>query len=294
MNGIRLGPQLTQGVKNIILANVALYGLIFISVLFTGNYIKSDFAYFLANIPVNVLEKGMVWQVFTYQFLHFDFWHIFFNMYLLWIFGSELEERWGRKTFYQFYLFTGSGAGLIILFVNYFFIDPNSATLGASGAIFGIMLAYAAYYPNRYILFMMIVPVKVKYLVLIYGLFSLMFTITGTDGNISHIGHLGGIIAGWVHLHYSMGIHVIKALNISQLDSAFESLKKGWYARKTAQTWDNRSKNFEHQSKEEIEQKVDELLDKISRQGIESLSWTEKNYLKWASKKMEGEDKEVH
>ncbi len=294
MNGVRIGPRLTKTVKNLIFINAVIYLISFFIISTKGNYGYAVIGSLFGIYPVMVFQKFWIWQIFTYQFLHLEFWHIFFNMYFLWMFGSELEERWGGRKFLKYYLASGLGAGLIILFGNYFFFGAESRTLGASGAVLGVMFAYAVYFPNRYLLLMMVVPIKTKYLVLVYGAISLFFTVAGSGGSVSHIGHLGGIVAGWIYLRYVFKIDVIKSINIPGIDTAFENIKKGWQNKQTAQRWEERGEKMEYQTKEEIEQKVDELLDKISRHGIKSLSPSERNYLKWASEKLDRDDGAIH
>ncbi|HOO71312.1 MAG TPA: rhomboid family intramembrane serine protease [Spirochaetota bacterium] len=157
--------------------------------------------FYLGLTPVLVLQKYFIWQFFSYMFLHGGFFHIFLNMYALLIFGIPIEQAWGSRKFLFYYLFTGTGAGLTIFLINLaiggsaFFVP----TIGASGAVFGLLLAFGILYPNAEILLFFFLPIKAKYLVVLYGgieLYSLIST--GGQGNISHVGHLGGIIFGLI------------------------------------------------------------------------------------------------
>lgn len=150
--------------------------------------------------PNMVLKNLWIWQIFTYMFLHspFNMLHIFFNMYLLWVFGTAVEQEWGSKKFLHYYIFSGLGAGLSILLLNAV-TAPYSLTIGASGAIFALLLAFGILFPNAEILLFFIIPVKAKYLVLVYGLLEFYLMINASTGNISHIGHLGGLFFGFIY-----------------------------------------------------------------------------------------------
>ena len=126
----------------------------------------------------------------------------FFNMLVLWMFGSELEERWGKKEFLRYYLLCGSGAGVFV-FIIPILLSQNLGipTVGASGSLFGLLMAYAIYWPNRYVLIWFLFPIKIKYLVIIIGVISFLFTFQSSgSGGISHVGHLGGLVTGYLYL----------------------------------------------------------------------------------------------
>ncbi|MBI4464981.1 MAG: rhomboid family intramembrane serine protease, partial [Acidobacteria bacterium] len=158
------GPAygLTPAVKKLLIANVAAF---FITVVAQAAGLGALFQW-LALTPYVVTHYLALWQFVTYMFLHAGFWHILFNMFALWMFGSELERSWGTRRFLHYYFLTGIGAGLSFLLVNPF--SPIS-TVGASGAIYGILLAYGLLFPNR-ILFVPIfifiwIPIPAKFLV---------------------------------------------------------------------------------------------------------------------------------
>ncbi len=180
-------------------------------------------------------------QLVTYMFMHGSFTHILFNMFALWMFGNALENVWGSKRFLVYYMVTGIGAGLIQILVLYFrishiesgldpemisyvqekgydllmegknFADPvigklniliNTTTIGASGAVFGILLAFGMMFPNSLIYVYFAIPVKAKYFVMIYGAIELFSGISGTADNVAHFAHLGGMIFGYLLLLY--------------------------------------------------------------------------------------------
>ena len=144
------------------------------------------------------------------MFLHGGFWHIVMNMFVLWMFGCELERSWGTKEFIKYYFLTGTIAGLTIFIWNWGSFVP---TIGASGAVFGILIAYAMFFPDREIYVYFLFPIKAKYFVLIIGIFEFM-ALPQQDG-ISHIGHLGGLVAGFFYLrqkysHWGIGQNFLK------------------------------------------------------------------------------------
>jgi membrane associated rhomboid family serine protease len=154
------------------------------------------------------------WQYFTYMFLHADFSHIFFNMFALWMFGTVLERYWGSKRFLFYYLFCGVGAGVIQTLVYWYQLSDlppiyyvhlmeNINTIGASGAVYGLLLAFGMMFPNNYIYLYFLFPIKAKWFVLIFGLIELFSGIRGSQlDNIAHFAHLGGMIFGLILLLY--------------------------------------------------------------------------------------------
>jgi membrane associated rhomboid family serine protease len=158
--------------------------------------------YYLGLRPELVIEKHYLWQPATYMFLHGNFMHLFLNMYALLIFGVPVEQAWGSRRFLIFYLFTGAGAGITILILNTFLggINYITPTIGASGAVFGLLLAFGMLFPDAEILLFFILPIKAKYLVFLYGGIELYSLIASSGQSpISHAGHLGGIFFGIIY-----------------------------------------------------------------------------------------------
>lgn len=138
-------------------------------------------------------EGFLPWQLVTYLFLHADISHIFFNMLALWIFGQSLERLWGTKRFLIYYFLTGIGAGIIHLAIS------GGSAIGASGAVFGILLGFGMMFPNRYIILLIPpIPIKAKYFVAIFGLIELYSGVTRADSGVAHFAHLGGLIMGFI------------------------------------------------------------------------------------------------
>lgn len=140
-----------------------------------------------------------VWQLVTYMFLHADLWHIFFNLFALWIFGQAIESYWGTKRFTTYYFLTGIGAALFHMWIA----GGGAPTIGASGAVFGILLAFGMMFPERYIMLLIPpIPIKAKYFVAIFGGIELFFGVTGTRSGIAHFAHLGGMVVGFLLIRY--------------------------------------------------------------------------------------------
>lgn len=151
--------------------------------------------------PAIVLKKGYVWQIFTYMFLHSEFFHILFNMYALFVFGIMIEGMWGSRKFLGYYLFCGVGAGISIFVINYALGNMGSyiPTIGASGAVFGLLLAFGILYPEIEVLLFFFIPMKARTMVIVFGGFELFMELSGGMANISHVGHLGGLLFGIIY-----------------------------------------------------------------------------------------------
>jgi membrane associated rhomboid family serine protease len=149
------------------------------------------------------LESGAFypWQVVTYSFLHGDFGHLFFNMFAVWMFGTQLERAWGMQKFAFYYATCVVGAAIVQILVQQFEggIYP---TIGASGGVFGLLLAYGAMWPrNKIFLIFLPIPIEARWFVLIYGALELLFGVTRTMPGIAHFAHLGGMIFGALLLY---------------------------------------------------------------------------------------------
>jgi membrane associated rhomboid family serine protease len=152
------------------------------------------------------VESGALWQLFTYMFFHDPtvFFHILFNMLVLWMIGSELESVWGSRYFLKYYLLCGVGAGLFYFMVSLIFFRDSAnygiPMLGASGAIYGLLLAYGILFAERTLYFMMLFPMKAKYFVMILGGIELISTVLKPNSSVANAAHLGGLVAGAVVL----------------------------------------------------------------------------------------------
>jgi len=195
--GIFYVPGFPKGVKWLLISNVAIFILSF----FSGLARLSGPLIFLKLIPVAVVKDFFVWQLVTYAFLHSGFGHIIWNMLALWMFGADIERIWGTRRFVQFYFFCAIGAGICVVIANYVLPwgNPNTATIGSSGAIFGILIVYALMFPDRDILWGFLIPIKVKYFVMIVGAVAFLSSF-GVNSGVSNFAHLGGLLFGYLFL----------------------------------------------------------------------------------------------
>ena len=145
------------------------------------------------------------WQLLTYGFLHGSFGHLFFNMLALFMFGAPLEQTWGEKRFLTYYLVCVAGAGLCQLAVGAMMADP-ATVLGASGGVFGLLLAYGMLFPNqRVMLLFPPIPMKARTFVIVFGVMELVLGATGWQPGVAHFAHLGGMLFGWLLIRYWRG-----------------------------------------------------------------------------------------
>lgn len=145
-------------------------------------------------VLVPVLVPLRPWTVISYQFLHAGLWHLLFNMILLFFFGPRLELRLGSRHFIFFYLVSGIGGAVLSVFT------PQAAIVGASGALFGVLLGFARYWPKEKIWIWALFPVEARLLVIFMAVFSVVVVVMGQGGNIAHLAHLGGFVGGWIYL----------------------------------------------------------------------------------------------
>ena len=189
------GP-LTPAIKALVVANVAA---------FLVSRIEPAVTLSFGFSPADVVGRLQIWQPVTYMFLHGGIFHILFNMLALWMFGVELERMWGSRFFTRFYFVCGIGAAFTTLLLSFMplpFADQlyDSLTIGASGAVYGVLLAYALYFPRRLIYVYFFFPIPVKYVVMILGAISLLSAIEGPGGGVAHTTHLGGLIVAYLYL----------------------------------------------------------------------------------------------
>jgi membrane associated rhomboid family serine protease len=266
----------------LIIINVIVYMIQF----FTDRQGSSVFTFYLGLTPAMIIQKGYIWQVFTYMFLHDtgNFFHLFFNMYALLIFGTAVEQEWGSKKFLVYYIFCGIIAGITIFSMN--FIDKGSGyiipTIGASGAIFGLLLAFGILFPNVELLLFFILPVKAKYLVILYAGIELFLEISGDNSSISHIGHLGGLAGGLLYFLF---------INKRAIQFKLKKIK----AIKTKQSLKEKSKSPGNAEMMDINNTVLQIniLKKLKESGFESLSDDEIQYIKYIEIMTEDFDKNL-
>ncbi len=185
------GPLSTL-LKALVAANVAL---------FLAQQLVPALITTLGLVPAAVVEDFRFWQLGTYMFLHGGVFHLLFNMLALWMFGTELERIWGTRYFLKFYFVTGIGAAALTVLVSLVFSPAlyGSVVIGASGAIYGLLLAYALYFPDRPIYLYLVFPIPAKYFVMIIGALAFYSSMGQTSG-VANATHLGGLVVGYLYL----------------------------------------------------------------------------------------------
>ena len=188
-------PQWTRAVKTLVIACV----VAFVLQIFDSLAGAPSFTAKFGLTPYLVTHKFYVWQLVTYIFLHDTsppFFHILFNMLGLWMFGSDLERVWGSRQFTKYFFICGIGAGLISVALS-----PNAVSpiIGASGAIYGILLAFGMLFPNR-VIYWIIFPIPAKWLVVIFGGIAFFSSLSASGDGVAHVAHLGGMAIGFLYL----------------------------------------------------------------------------------------------
>ncbi len=199
-------------ITSLLLAN----GLVFVAQHVANPLLIEVFALWPLFTPETVMTKfGLwevpqfhLWQLVTYGFLHGNVPHLFFNMFALWMFGSQIAHYWGSEHFATYYFVCVIGAALVQLLVATIAVGDGGIypTLGASGGVFGLLLAFAMMFPNQPVYFIFLpIPIKAKYFVVGYGAIELWLGITGTQAGIAHFAHLGGMLFGFILIQYWRG-----------------------------------------------------------------------------------------
>lgn len=307
-----MGAGLTSAVKFLIIANVSCFVL--------QHVFDPKLMFWFELIPAWVVHKFAVWQLFSYMFLHgyADVLHILINMLMLWMFGGELEREWGSKAFLQYYFVCGMGAGVFQI-LYWAVVGPETTpamldspalmssdtvrdlgrVVGASGAIFGLIMAFGMLYPERVITFLLFfilpIQIKAKYLVMIAGgiaLFSGLFV----KDQIAHFVHLGGMVVGFTYLKMDWRWQALRKSAGSWRSTpyappAFGKSSGGFLG---LRDWFRRRKHKKHQMEVvrrrqhemNLRERVDVILDKINEVGYDHLTNEEKQILKRASESL--------
>lgn len=194
---VSFGPgPMTRAVQTIVIGNI----VVFVAMMVARSPIIDVFGL----TPQAVVTQGRVWQLATYLFLHADVFHILFNMLSVWMFGVDLERRWGTQAFVKYYAVTGVGAGVCTVLASLLPFGPGSyaiPTIGASGAVYGLLMAWGIVFPHRTILFLGIFPLTARVFVLIMGAIVFAQALGQGGGTaVAHVAHLGGLVVGYWYL----------------------------------------------------------------------------------------------
>ena len=229
---LRFGPSgaVPLVVARLIAVNTAAYA---IQVL-TGDWLVRQFGL----IPA-LVEDGEIWRLFTYQFLHGGTFHLLLNMFALWMFGSELAPRWGARFFLRYYFICAIGGGILFTLAR---LGTWIPSVGASGAIYGILMAYAMWFPNRQVYLYFVLPIRVRYLIVFLILLETTQAIQSTGTGIAHAAHLGGMGFGYVYLRWNGvdGFQPFSSATLRQWQKRFQRWRmrrqlreRGWNDRDT-------------------------------------------------------------
>ncbi len=280
-------------IKNLLIINgiVFFISIIAQNIVVGGVLLDNIFTRYFALIPFgNPYWNFYPWQLITYQFMHGGFMHIFFNMLMLWMFGMEIENLMGSRKFLVFYLSAGIGGGIVQLL----FGSSAGPVIGASGSVFGVMVAFAMYFPDRLVYIYFLLPVKAKYLIAFMMIIE--FLSVGDASLIAHLVHLGGAVVGFLFVfldrrhNYNFDNLFDKFKGKNKYTDNYSFKKKSSpfsFGKKDAEEAEfYEIKNSQHNDEEKVNQEViDRILDKISQSGYQNLTEKEKKILFEASKK---------
>ena len=275
MFGITPFKYLPRSIQTILLLNV---GVFLISFLF-GRNISSYILYYGAFIPSQAYE---LWRFLSYAFVHLNFMHIAFNMLMFWMFAYEVCKTIGERHFVALYLVSAIFASVFTLPLYSFGIMGNNPVIGASGALYGVMVAYAVLFPERIILLFFIIPMKIKHAILLF--IAIDFFMANSGDGIARYTHLSGMLAGYLFMLFLNGKPIFKPYKKQKIYSK-EFFKK--QAKQQEQQGSDYSKNnplegvlYKGNSNTK-EERLNEILEKINRSGLQSLTQEERDYLQW-------------
>ena len=251
-------PQLfTDAIKLLVSVNFTIF---FLQTISGKEHLLFDL---FGLVPQAIWSDFMIWQPFTYLFFHGNIWHILINMFVLWMFGSELENSWGRKNFIKYYFITGIGAGMVTCLFN---LQSNIPVVGASGAVYGILLAYGLSFPNRTVYLYGLIPIKSIWFVIAIGILAFLSSFQQMT-QISHLTHISVMAIGYVFLKRLWRLNDI------------------WFKiRKKTLEYRIQIEDVKQSKKKVLEKDINHILDKIQKVGFKGLSDQEQNKLYNASK----------
>ena len=252
--------------RNLLIINVIVW-------LILRFFSRSEFLYSILPLISIDANHFFVYQLVTSMFVHLDFWHLFFNMFALFIFGRTMEQYWGAQRFVFYYMLTGIGAGLLQWVVCVMQGEP-ALIFGASGAIFGLLLAFGMTFPNAPVYLYFLIPIKAKWLVIGFGVIELVSGMSNQVGegvNVGHFAHLGGMLFGLLLILYWRNKYAVRR---------FFDIKK-WFKKKPKISYYHPPEtDYDYNKRKKEEQEyIDRILDKIKKSGYNSLSENEKKAL---------------
>jgi len=286
--------------KNIIIINV----LFFLAMYVTPRY-GIDLTQTM-GLHFFMASDFKIYQLLTYMFMHGNFAHILFNMFAVWMFGRIVESAWGSRRFLIYYLICGIGAGLfqeIVQYIDYVAsgmqaydsVDIGTAvipmdtylnmltTVGASGAVYGILLAFGLSYPEERLFIIPIpIPIKAKYFVIGYAVIELLSGLYGSNDGVAHFAHLGGMVVGFLLILYWTKKNSMSGGYLEKINNWFQNRRKP----KMKVHYGEKEADYQYNArKKEKQEEIDRILDKVRKSGYESLTVDEKKKLFESSNK---------
>jgi len=268
-------PKLGSAVKSLIIINFAVFLIQAIDLRIERS--AGVFTRLFSLTPSLVLHRGFFWQFFTYMFLHASLWHLFLNMLALYFFGTDMEVALGKKRFLKFYLLCGLAGGAA-QFIFSAFINPQVLILGASGAVLGVLVAFAILYPNRMLLLFFIIPVRARTVIYLLIFINIIYGLDFKASGVAAFAHLGGMLAGYLYIkHYFKSRRTANIINVNFAGkpALFHRLKTLFRKRRRPTTT----------SRAEIDDTIDRIIDKVHNEGLDSLTKEEKKFLDDLKKK---------
>ncbi len=255
--------SMPPAIKGLIIANIAGF---LVAKLVGGPVIAEIFGL----VPRHLVFDRWVWQPITYLFLHGNLWHLIFNLFALWMFGMPVEAQWGGKDFLKYYFLCGLGAALTSTLLG---VRSTVPVIGASGSVYGLLVAYAMLYPDAVVYLYFLIPVKAAHMAILFGALEFFAGASGATPGVARFAHLGGMITGYFYIRWWW---VLKLRAKSLAKGLFERGAAEAPARAPARR-PARSASDRDGEDEMVE--VDRILDKILASGLESLSADEKEIM---------------
>ena len=272
------GRTTVSAVKGLIIANAAVFAL----QTFTGSGLLEGFGpvdRWLSFVPGVAIAGLEVWRFVSYMFLHAGLFHIGMNMFILWMFGSQVEALWGRRSFLVYYFVCGIGAAAVYGLFNLFGMSAYTPMIGASGAVYGLLLAYGLSFPDNIILVFFVLPLKAKYAVVLFGLIEFLSIPQG--GSVAHLAHLGGMLTGFIFLRLTVPGMAGRGRGGFDPAGAWRRFKTRNRMRVVRPGERSAGGNGQDGTPRPPQQeRIDEILDKISREGLQSLTDEEQDILR--------------
>ncbi len=257
--------SMTPAIKALVVANVAAF--------LVGQVVGDQFYQLFGLVPRRVLQERWVWQPVTHLFVHGGFMHLLFNLFALWMFGMPVESQWGEREFLKYYLICGLGAAAATIALS-----PGSGTpvIGASGPVYGMLVAFAMLYPDAVIYLYFLIPIKASHMAILFGLIEFFAVTEQTTPGIARLAHLGGMVSGYLYLRW-WWVLKLKA------QAGTKSMLSG---QPRAPRAPRRSDPKGVEEPDSLLAEVDRILDKILVSGLESLTEEEREVMRKYSERI--------